>query len=79
MDKQTEKEMFEFIGETRTDIKAIKELLKALPCSVHQKKIEQHDASINKAWGAVAVISTIFGFVGWMLAPFVTWFLGKTK
>lgn len=72
MTPSNEKELWQFIGEIRTDIKNIKDRFDGLPCGNHGKRL-------SKVEGKMTTISVISGFIGSIIFALVGWILNRIK
>jgi hypothetical protein len=79
MRPSNEKELWEFVGEVRTDIKVIKATLVSLPCSSQEKEIVRLDERISKIEGKATIVSAIAGFISGLIFTIAGWILTKVK
>ena len=75
MTPDNEKELWEFVGEVRTDIKGIKQILNKLPCAEQEKKIEDLEDYKNQMIGRVSIISIVCGIIGYGISMAISWML----
>lgn len=73
MKPANEKELWEFVGEVRTDIKAIKATLVDLPCKSQGEEIQKLKEFQDKQRGELKVLGVIWGAI----VIGISWFLGK--
>jgi len=79
MERQTEQEIYKFMGRTADAIENINKRLDALPCK--EQAIVQNDMEnrIIKLEEKSTMNSALFGVLGSILFAFGTWLLGKIK
>ena len=79
MDRKQEQDLFIFMGEIKTSVKNIDEHLKTLNGSVKSQGDEINNLKSYRdiTTGKIAIIGTVFGFVGSIILLIIGWFIRK--
>jgi len=67
------------IGRIEEGTKNLNEKFDTLPCGEREKRINKVEDYQNKQMGVVAVIMLLFGFIGWLMSPLISWLLDRIK
>ena len=67
MKPEQEQQIWEFIGEVRTDIKSINNMLSGLPCKSHGEEIQRQKDFRTNMTAKIGIGTTIAIFIGGFL------------